>query len=228
MTLLSICRSVTDAVGLQRQSVIVTSQDQLARQLLELATQTLEELSLMDWPILMRAGTVTTVVDQTQYALPADFEHQIGDTFYASARYEQLRGQLTPGQWALQRNALPDLGRFKFRIFGNPLKINIIPAPQVVEDFVYEYKTSNRTTSGATYTADTDVSLVPEELVKKGLQWRIRRAKGLDYTEEFNAYENAYKLRLAQQMQFGSIPVAVRSGQDAPLTNGYVPETGFG
>jgi hypothetical protein len=235
MTLLSICHDVADVVGVTRPLAIVSSTDQLARQMLGLAKETLEELSLMDWPILAFQATVTTVTDQVQYPLPDDYEHEIGDTMYAKTRYMQLRGSLTPGDWARNRNALPDLGRLRFRIFGLPAMLNLMPTPTLVEDLVFEYKTKNRvihadTTFGFDYTEDTDMSIVPEELVKKGLKWRLRRAKGLDYSEEFDDYEFARTSRLAQQLQFGSMPVAYRSPFDSEafLTDGYVPETGYG
>jgi hypothetical protein len=234
MSLLLLCQEVADVVGVQRPLAIVTSQEQLPRQMFALAKETLEEVSLMDWPILVMLATITTVAGQSTYALPADFEHEIGDTLYAAARYEQLRGQLTPGDWARQRNVTPDLGRYRFRIYGYPLKLQITPTPQMPEDLVYEYKTNNRAkqVGGAlvpTYSSDDDVSIVLEEIIKKGLKWRLRRAKGLDYSEEFDDYEFARTSRLAQQLQFGSMPVAVRGAWgDAPLTDGNIPESRFG
>ena len=234
MSLLSIAQEVTDVIGLTRPAAIITGADQLSRQILGLAKETLEELSLMDWPILDVAYTFNTVVSQAQYDLPADFGRELGDTVYASGRYEQLRGSLTPGDWARQRNNTPFIGRYRFRIFGYPSKLNITPTPTAVEAIVFEYQTTNRvvqadTSLKSTYYADTDVSLVPEDLIKKGLKWRLRRAKGMDYSEEFDDYETSRTQRLAQQLSFGSMPVAYRSSYDgAELGMGYVPETGYG
>lgn len=234
MPLLTVCQDVADLVGVQRPVAIVTSTDQLARQMLGLAKETLEELCLMDWPQLTVSGTIATVIGQAPYAIPLDFEHEIGDTMYIASRYERVRGSLTPADWARQRNSLPDLGHYRFRIFGYPRTINIMPTPLVSESLVYEYKTNYRvkhadSTLGFTYTDDADVPLVPEELVVKGLKWRLRRVKGLDSSEEFDDYEFSRNSRLAQQLQLGSQAVAYRSSfDDAPLTDGYVPETGFG
>jgi hypothetical protein len=234
MALLTICQEVADVVGVQRPLAIVTAVDQLSRQMLGLAKEALEELSLMDWPILVQTYPLDTVTDQSQYTLPSDFEHEIGDTMYMANRYEQLRGSLSPGDWARQRNVLPDLGRYRFRIYGYPPMINITPTPQMVENLIFEYKTRNRVIKSdgslsPNYSDDMDVSIVYEELVKKGLKWRLRRAKGLDYSEEFDDYEFARTSRLAQQLQFGSMPVSYRSPWDIDVvTNGYVPESGYG
>lgn len=234
MTLLSICRDTADVIGLTRPTAIITGTDQLARQMLGFARETLEELSLMDWPSLQTPYTFNTVVDQAAYDLPEDFGREVGDTVYGQARYSQLRGSLTPGDWARQRNVIPGLGFYRFRIFGNPLKLNLTPTPQVVEAIVFEYQTLNVVTQSdntmqQTFFDDQDTSVVSEVLMKKGLKWRVRRAKGLDYSEEFDDYEISRNSRLAQALQFGSMPVATRSPYDTNgITNGYVPENGFG
>lgn len=235
MSLLSICQDTADVIGLTRPTAIITGTDQLSKQMLGFCKETLEELSLMDWPILQVPYTFNTVALQAAYALPVDFGREVGDTVYGQARYSQLRGSLTPGDWARQRNILPGLGFYRFRIFGNPLMLNLTPTPQVAEAIVFEYQTLNCVTQvggtmKATYFDDQDVSVVSEVLMKKGLKWRVRRAKGLDYSEEFDDYEIARSNRLAQALQFGSMPVAVRGPYDGAvdLPMGYVPETGYG
>lgn len=234
MSLLSICQDTADVIGLTRPTAIITGQDPISRQMLGFCKEALEELSLMDWPFLEVSYSFPTVVDQTAYTVPEDYGREIGDSVYGNARYSQIRGSLTPADWARQRNILPGLGFYRFRIFGNPLKLNLTPTPQVVETIVMEYQTLYRVahfdaTPGLTYTDDRDVSVVPEYLMKKGLKWRLRRAKGLDYSEEFDDYEIARTTALAQSLQLGSMPVAYKGPYDsADLPIGYVPETGYG
>lgn len=236
MTLLSVAQDVADMIGLTRPTALVSSSDQLARQMLGFAKATLEELGLMDWPVLQVPYTFDTVDGQAQYDLPADFGREIGDSVYVATQYDSLRGSLTPSDWQRQKSGMQsNLGRYRFRIFGLPLKLNIVPTPSVVEALVLEYQTTYRVlqddaTYQNTFFADTDVSLMPEELLKKGLQWRTRRAKGLDYSEEFDDYEMSRTQRLAQALSMGSMPVAYRSGVEdaAGLGNVYIPETGYG
>jgi hypothetical protein len=234
MSLLSIVQDTADVVGLTRPTAVITGVDQLSHQMLGFAKETLEELSMMDWPILENSYSFNTVVGQSQYALPSDFSREIGDSVYGQARYSQLRGSLTAADWARQRNVLPGVGFYRFRIFSYPLKINLTPTPQTIETVVFEYQSANRVvqTGGAlktTFFDDTDVSLVPEDILKKGLKWRIRRAKGLDYSEEFDDYELTRNQRLAQALQLGSMAVAYRGPfDDINLSPGYVPESGFG
>lgn len=236
MTLLSVAQDVADVIGLARPSAIVTSSDALARQILGLARETLEELGLMDWPILEVPYSFVTVASQAQYEMPDDFGREVGDTLYVASQYQSLRGSLTPGDWQRQRTGLQaNTGRYRFRLFGLPLMLNMTPTPTIAETLVMEYQTTYRVrqqdgTYQDTFYADDDVSLLPEELLKKGLKWRLRRAKGLDYSEEFNDYEVSRAQRLAQALSMGSMPVAFRFGYESGegIGNVYMPETGFG
>lgn len=235
MTLLSVCQDVADVVGLTRPTAIVNGTDQLSKQMLGIAKEVLEELSLMDWPALQVPYSFNTVVGTSAYPLPSDFGHETADTCFLASQYYLMRGSLTPGDWQRQRNALPSqIGRYKFRLWGTPLMLNMYPTPGTVETVVLEYHTTNRVkhsdgTYGVTFSLDDDVSVVSETLLKKGLKWRIKRAKGLDYSEEFNEYEFARMDHLAKQLTLGSMPVAYRNNIVAPeLSDGYVPEFGFG
>ena len=235
MSLLSICQEVADVTGITRPTAIVNGTDQLARQFLGIAKETLEELCQMDWPQLEIPYQFSTVANQMTYALPADFKREIGDTAYLASQYYPLRGSLTPGDWNRQRNQLPSqIGRYKFRIYGLPLQIYFTPVPGTVESVIFEYQTVYQVQQidnsyKNTWYSDDDVPLVAEDLVKKGVKWRLRRAKGLDYSEEFNVYEMARAARLAQALTLGSLPVAYRNQVEIPeLPTGYVPEFGFG
>lgn len=235
MSLLSISQEVCDVIGLARPAAIVTGNDQLARQILGLAKETLDELGGMDWPILQVPYAFSTIAGQAQYALPADFDRETADTVFIASQYGQLRGSLSPADWQRQRSTLAaNMGRYRFRLYGLPNVLNFQPVPQVAEGIVLEYVTTIRVkqadnTYKNTYFADTDVSVVSEELVKKGLKWRLRRAKGMDYSEEFDDYEIARAQKLAQALSMGSMAVASRSGNEWPEELGYcIPETGYG
>lgn len=235
MTLLTSAQNVCDVIGLSRPAAVVTGTDQLARQIFGLAVETLDELSAMDWPVLCVPYSFNTAVGQSAYDLPADFFRELGDTVYVASQYSSLRGSLTPGDWARQRDSLEwQQGRYRFRIYGLPPKLNLTPTPQVVEEITLEYQTrfkvrqSNGTYKDSFYD-DADVPIVPEDLLRKGLKWRLRRAKGLDYSEEFDDYEKDRFAQLAQTLQLGSMPVAYRQQSDMPEgLNVYVPQNGFG
>lgn len=235
MTLATIVRRVADEVGLPRPNAVASSTDQLPRQMMALANSQLEELAELNWPILQYEHTFDTVVGQDTYDLPDDWARNMGETAYIASQYYQLRGSMSAADWARTKNTLPlPIGRYKYRVTGNPLKIVIVPTPQTVEHIVFEY-ISNQLVVGSDstpkplYTEDNDVSLIPGRLVRMGLKWRIKEAKGFDYAEDFNAFEASRDTLFAQMKDLGAIPVAHRNYADIPeIGDGYVPETGYG
>jgi len=235
MTLLTIVRDVVDEVGLPRLTSVANGSSDLARQMFALANATLEEIGTCDWTVLETVYEFTTVEGQETYPLPVDFKKYISDTAFVSSLYYELRGSMTPAQWSQRRYGWQvGIGRYRFRMKGDPRLIYMTPIPQLEETLTMEYtsKYLAKDTNGvpiAKFFSDTDEPRVPEELVRMGLKWRIKHAKGLDYSEDFNSYENRKKFLRAQDNALGSQPVAKRYYADTPeLGDGYVPETGYG
>lgn len=234
MSLLTICQRVVDEVGLdERPSAIAASTDQLARQLLAVANATLEELvNDHDWPVLRRSGTISTVIGQTEYSLPSDILRQVRDTSRYDADNAPLAGSETSAEMSRPYNVVSTLYGHRFQLKLYPLKLVVDPVPDVVTDITFEYITNKAVLEidGTTYTSlfmvDSDVPLISERIVRMGVKWRIKHAKGMDYAEDFNAYEIARKQEYAQQLQLGNVPVSHRI--QAELPEPYVPTEGFG
>lgn len=122
-------------------------------------------------------------------------------------------------------------------------------------DYVYSsdghiYKATNSATSGATepthtdgtasdgavtwqyvkydsVTADTDVSVLDEELMKKELLWRWRRAKRLEYAAEQNEAMGAWKAAFAGVKGLETINLA-GNRRGYLISYGSIPESGYG
>lgn len=232
MSLLAIIQRVTDESGLPRPVLIAAGTDTYQRQLLALANTTVEELMRKNWPVLTRQYTITTISGQEEYAFPTDFKRAIADTVFNSSSYYAVRGALSATEWNRTKYALPSLNsRFRWRVYGSPLKAHFTPTPSGAETVIVEYITSKPIvqSDGVTYTSlytqDTDGTLLPEELVRMGVKWRIKKEKGLDYAADYNEYMRAVDEMYAQQMSFGAIDIARRSVLDTPeITDGYIPE----
>ena len=235
MSLITIAQRVADEVGLPRPSQIATGTDQLARQMFALANSTIEELSEDDWPSLRNTHTFNTVIGQQSYSLPADFLRMSPDTAYAEAQKYRMKGSSSPADWRKSRVFGNISSKYEFLLSNFPYKFHLTPTPSVVEAMVFDYVRNVNVldVDGVSYkqyfTTDTDTPLVPELVVRLGLKWRIKHAKGLDYSEDYNRYEASRKTQLAQMLAYGAIPVAVRHHNEIPeLTDGYVPENGYG
>jgi hypothetical protein len=229
-------QDICDTIGLPRPNGIAMATDQLARQLFGIAKETVEELTALDWPVLAIPYTFQTIVNHDTYPVPPDFHHAIADTAYLATQYYPLRGSLTPSDWGRIKNALPSqIGRYKFRIMaGNPPVFVMSPIPGTVETVVLEYRTNNRVVQSngslaLNWMNDTDTPIVPETLVKLGMKWRLKREKGLEYSDEFDDYVIQKQTYVSQALDIGSLSVAYRHLLDYPeIANGYVPEYGFG
>lgn len=235
MPLLDVVQRVCDEVGLPRPSVVATSTEQLARQMFSLANAELEELSKrFNWPVLTREHVFNTVIGQAEYDLPSNYRKILQDTVFERSRYYQMRGSLSAHEW--QRTKALNLGSMstaRVRVWGNAGKIHIIPTPVSVEEVVFEFLTKNFAANAGNegilrYSADADTALIDEGLIRMGLKWRIKHAKGLEFSADLAEYEAVVTREFASALAQPHIPVGFRRNADVPLTEGYTPENGFG
>jgi hypothetical protein len=95
-----------------------------------------------------------------------------------------MRGSLSAGEW--QRVKAMNLGALscaRVRIYGNPLKLNVLPTPTAVENVVFEYMSKNFAVNGAgaeqlRFSNDSDTSLIDEGLVRIGPQVAYQTCQG--------------------------------------------------
>lgn len=124
------------------------------------------------------------------------------ETFYDRTLGRPLYGPLNDTEWQ-EIKALPNPGPFyKFRIMGDCLLINPAPADPF-STISFEYMSTYVVaaadgTPKANVTLDTDVFLLPENIIRKFLIARWKHVKGLPYAEDKSkAYEllNGYIAR---------------------------------
>lgn len=232
-TLLLIVQSVCEEVGVPPPLTVTSNIDPRAMTMLALAKKELRELGRAKWwPILTRFNTFPTVVAQTVYATPGDFDKLVPSSMYGTST-KYVRGAINAPQWADMKRYGSVFGIPGFRMLGS--NMNIVPAPTVIETYAYEYKTKYRALAadGVTYkntfTADDDTPLLDDGLMRLGLAWRYRYSKGLEYAEDFRAYSEAVEQLYAQELAHGELILASTYPDGTnPITDGYVPEQGYG
>lgn len=242
MSLLSICQGVCDEIGFPRPSSISANPDQLARQLFALANKELSVLSKSKpWPVLERLYNFATNAGVDTYELPQDFSSIISDTGYTvdiAGRYSFL-GSITSIEWKYRKlQLLNATQRYAFRIMGGNLVIDPVMADYgggYGLTFLFEYVTSYFAQDATfavlkpRYVLDDDVSLVDESLVQMGLQWRIKHAKGLEFSADKDEYDQKVALEYAKGISLPEVQVGYpRPGSWDGLDPLWVPETGFG
>jgi hypothetical protein len=245
VNVLDLVRAVCGETGIPQPTSLVGSADLLVIQLVELLNKEGNQLasrSSSGWHSLVQETTFTTVAAQDQGQLvglrdPADpasgyilrttdnYRQILNETLWNRSRKIPLFGPRSPRVWQGFK-ALTFAGPFgEYRIRGNHLLI--LPTPLAGETIAFEYSSRNwlQSFDGTTLRdrigADRDIPLLDTEIMQIGLQWRWKRAKGLDYAEEFATYEgrvidalsrDATKARLSlggDALADSRIPVAI-------------------
>ena len=235
MSLLSIAQAVAEEIGaFDAPTSIVGSQDRTSRQLLRLINREGRQLAKRSWAILQKENTFTA--DGSAYvALPVDFGWLLDETVWDRDNFWKMRGSLNASEWQIYKSGLGTsvATRLRFRIkpLANTNKLYFDPTPASGLNGVFEYVSSQWVTnSGGTvfntgYEADTDVSLLAEELIEMGALWRFKASKGLAYAEEFNEYQRAADTAFARD---GGKPILNMGAHRIPDSRINVPQTGFG
>lgn len=226
MSLLTCIQAAVSESGFGTAPVSVFGNtDALTVQCLALANRAGQVISTAhNWQNMIQPGTITTVSGQETYDGPfttagtGSLFRILGDTFWDSTNFLPVNGSISAQEWQTLKYGLGgtlSLGNRRFRVaydsaashgFTMYPKIHVVPTPAVNgEVLVYEYFNPGWVVAvnygGAavgTFLSDNDLTLFPEHLLQLSLVWRLRRAKGFDYSEEYNEYKEALSLAIAR------------------------------
>lgn len=175
---------------------------------------------------------VNMAFGQQAYDFPVDFSYIINQTEWDRGYRWQLLGPVSAQEWQVLKSGLSPTGpRRRFRVMEGQLFID--PVPYDTNTLVFEYYSKNwaRSATGTeqnTFLADTDTTVLPDDLIILGIKWRFLRAKGLDYSQEFKTYDDAVLRSLSRAGAARTLPLNAQSQGMRLLNNNNVPDTGFG
>ena len=202
MTVLEIVRSVCGIIGLPRPNSLIGTTDIQVIQLRELLNNEGSELSKRSsegWEVLQAEATFTTVAMEDQGAITSiigasnAYRHIVNDTIWNRTTKTPVYGPRAARIWQGFK-AINFAGPYpEYRIRGGHLLM--LPAPPAGQTCAFEYITRNWLVSAGVGVSeiqtDDDEPLLDVELMQNGLEWRWRKAKGLDYGQDFQDYEVA-------------------------------------
>jgi len=199
LSLLSICTRALDEVSsFNVPSTIIGNTDDVAKTLLAAAYKVGEEL-VRDyaWQEMGRTATVTTVASTSLYDLEDDYDRLASDTMWDFSTSRYMAGQTTGREWAAITNSgITSSVTYRWRLFGG--QIQVTPTPSSVFTFNYEYlsKVYATDSTGATervdgWVADTDLSILPADLLIHGVRYYFADSKNLPGTARFSAEYDA-------------------------------------
>jgi hypothetical protein len=196
MSLLQIVADVAVEVGLDEPASVFGNEDTSYSQIARFVQREGDKLaSDYDWRALKENGVMYGDGVTTQWDLPVDFDRLVpGNALWIVGRpMWPVEGPISDEDMlAIQAGPLrPAYG--VWRMFENQIEIYPTPADGVVYHLMYyrnawvqpEDKLSFKTR----LTLDTDIPAISERVLTLGAIWRWKRAKGLDYAEEFREYQ---------------------------------------
>lgn len=196
LTCLQIIQTVCKRVGILSPNAAFTATDQQIIQLLSICEEEGQaQAKRTDWEALQTEATFVTVATETQGTLATiapGLKFILNDTIWNRTLRRPVYGPKTPQDWQ-QLKASQITGPFNaFRIVGDVIKFNPIPAAGQTCAFEYASKNWVVTSVGGTsnvFTNDADTCKLDDDLMVLGTRWRWKQAKGLDYAEDFAEYE---------------------------------------
>lgn len=197
-------------------------------------------VSISQAPTSTVALSGQSVVFATEsYALPSDFAYLIAQTEWDRNFRWQLLGPLDAQEWQVIKSGISPVGpRMRFRIMQGQFYINPVGSASSLytDTIAFEYVSNAWVAVAATpttgaqsaYVLDTDVSILPEDLITLSLKWRFLRAKGLDYDEEQDQFEEKLARTIGRSASNRNLPLNARASGIRLLNSQNVPDTGFG
>lgn len=194
--LLDIIKDAVRAKGVTAPSSIVSSDD-FALQLLNLAKETAADLLSrpFDWENLQREATFTTVAGETQINLRSTYPYlkKIIDGTVWNRTLQQPMKTVSAQAWQSMKAtgfaATPYIYRLRGGVWVMPEDTDSgqTISFEYVDERPWVDAGGNKLLNPS---SDSDVFLLPDNLMLLGVRWRFLEAKGLEYGESFRLYED--------------------------------------
>ena len=184
----------------------------------------------IDWPATA-TGSVTLTYTQDKYTLPADFEKIIVGTTWDKTQSWKLSGSKSSQEWQYLTSGLISTTPIKkWRIYQG--KFQLFPYPANGDRITYEYMSSywaqnSGGTNQAKFTADTDVSRLPDRLLTLGTKLKFWEIKGFDSSSLAVDFRNTLQVEKSKDSSLDALSL---DNTAFPILLGRknIPDSGYG
>lgn len=187
MTIIQIIEAVCKNVGLDVPDQAVSNTNREYVELVQFAKEAADEVTRRaDWSALRATATITGTGTNDNFALPTGFARlTMGSAVTTGGN--PVRGGISQDEW-FSLTGIVGTPRY-FRINGTS-SVSFYPYPSLAATVSISYLTKNWCSNGtASWMADSETPLVPDELVTKGTIWRFKRKSGQDYSDYLAEFE---------------------------------------
>jgi hypothetical protein len=215
-TILEICREVADLAATKRPNDLFDENSRQESIFLSVAKSALDSmLRYGDWQELTKEGCLRTVEGKTSYPIEniaPDFYCLLNNTIFIKDSKERVIGAITPEQWMREKYFFSPGTELKFKIQNG--RFIFLAPPVGGMRIVFQYRSDNIVWDFNTFeeknvlTANTDVPVFDEYLVKLNILWRWLKRSGFDYSEEYDEYQREIKKRYGTETATSNINLA--------------------
>lgn len=202
-------QDVCARTGIKRPLVVATSTDTQVTQLLGLLHEGVEELAIETRPLsfLLKEFTFALLAQEDQGTLTTvcgePVRYILNDVLWNRTLRLPIFGPLSASKWQEYKAYGITGPSSEYRIRGD--KLLMIPSPTAGHtlggEFVRRYTviaSGGLAPTKEKFTADTDTSIIPDDLLIASLRWRWKREKSLPYAEDkdrYNGMLDSYVMR---------------------------------
>lgn len=228
MSLLTIAQNVADEVGAFSQpSTVINNTDSNVKKLLALINRTGKQLMKEhNWKALQKLATFNTVASTATYDIETnigtDFDRFVSNTFWDDTNNERIT-RIDPAQAAFLEYGLVGTSAVFKNWYVRGANIVIEPTPTAADSLATDFISKNwveNAAGSATYAdfsnADTDVSLIDENLIELGAIWRLKRQLGVAFAADLDEYQRAVEMEWARD---GGAEVIFGKGNELGFIN---------
>jgi len=165
-------------------------------------------------PVTTSTASVSMTFAKQDYDLPAGYDRMISDTNWDRTDHWRNLGTKSSQDWQFLQGGIISIGpRERYRIYNG--KFRIFQALTTVYNFSFEYvsnywvcATGSSEGTKKEFTADSDTSVFPDDLMMAGLKFYFLKAKKLDYGIELGEFTRALSYNKAQDVPVPSMSLA--------------------
>jgi hypothetical protein len=180
---------------------------------------------------------------QEAYPQPSDLNYFIPQTGWDRNFRWQLLGPVNAQEWQVLKSGISPVGpRLRYRLMAGQIFVNPAPyvptgqASPIADQLVLEYASINWVAlSGAptvavqtAFVLDTDTAVIPEDLITMSLKWRVLKALGMAWADEWQEYDDKVAAITGRTQMARNLPLNARASGIRLLNSSNVPDTGFG
>lgn len=234
MTLLSIIQDAAIRCGVKNTPSeipqAIGSTDPIVQQLVAFSRDVGEDCQNagVEWRELKIQGQITTDGVSSLFQVPTDFVRLMSTDRYPFGRLVSETNPAIPFNGPVNDQYLQELRAYPgspawpvWRLIGNTLEIWPVRASGEIINLWYISNAwilgQDALTRKSNWTEDTDTSLIPESVIMRGIIWRWKASKGLDYAEAMRDFE--LSLERASTQDGAGRTVHMSSKMKGPLDN---------